>query len=243
MNRILRTTGLASALLLVAASAFAQITPSAPAQMAALNSFKEKVKDPDTRTRVAAFHQVWMIALSSDSGDVKILALELMREPAASASDHIRMPALYAIAEVANSTADPAVKAKALSVLSAPVTSGQLPIRLATIDVVNSILRAPVSAPLALQALELLGEPLRSGNNGARIPAINAGDPDCPRIERRSRGQRRARSNAVAPELHGADRRHGSAVDGRGRSRAAWTEIRTRNQSKSPGNVAGLRRE
>jgi hypothetical protein len=175
MNRNILATIFTITILISVASVLAQSAQSTPnAQLAELNSLKEKVKDPDTRTRVAAFHQVWTIAVASQDTDVKILALDLMKEPVASASDHIRMPALYAIAEVANSTADPTVKSNALAALREPMVAGQLPVRLAAIDAVNSIMCSASSGPLALQAVQLLGEPVRSGNNGVRIPAINA---------------------------------------------------------------------
>jgi len=172
MNRTIWATVIVSALLFSHASA--QLRNPQSTQLAELNTLKEKVKDPDTRTRVAAFHRVWMIALGSDDPQVKILALDLMKEPINSASDHIRLPAVYAVVEVANTTPDPMVKSKALATLKAPMVAGQLPIRLAAIDAVNSIMRSPRSADLALEALDLLGEPIRSGNNGVRIPAINA---------------------------------------------------------------------
>lgn len=172
MNRIMRAAAFTLALFISVASAMAQGTQSAA--MGELNSLTEKVKDADTRVRVAAFHEVWSIALASDNSEVKMLALDLLREPVGSSSDQIRLPAVYAIAEVANSTADLKVKSKALADLSAPMVSGQLPIRLAAIDAVNSIVLPAPAPELALQAVELLGEPLRSGNNGVRIPAINA---------------------------------------------------------------------
>ena len=144
------------------------------AQLAELGSLREKVKSADTRTRVAAFHRAWSIALDSDSSEVKSLALELMREPVASASDHIRMPAVYAIAEVANSTTDVQVKSKALASLREPLVASQLPIRICAIDAVNSMMHSPNAEGIALEAIQALGEPVRSGNNGVRIPAINA---------------------------------------------------------------------
>ena len=174
MNRIIRPAAFALACVICLAPTFVLAAQNTQAQMAQLNSLQEKIKDPDTRTRVSAFQQVWAIGLTSDSSDVKTLALELMKEPVASASDHIRMPAVYAIAEIANSSVDPAVKSKALADLKEPIVAGQLPIRLAAIDAVNSIMRQTPSSDLALQAIQLLGEPLRSGNNGVRIPAINA---------------------------------------------------------------------
>ncbi len=175
MNRIIKITAFTIALVISIAAALAQSAQGTlGSQLAELNSLKDKVKDADTRTRVAAFHRVWTIALASDSSDVKILALNLMKEPLASASDHIRMPAVYAVAETANSTADPTVKSVALAALKEPMVAGQLPIRLGTIDAVNSIMRSATSNTLALQAVQLLGEPVRSGNNGVRIPAINA---------------------------------------------------------------------
>ena len=174
MNRILKLTTLPLAILISIASVAQSPQSNTGAQLAELNSLKDKVKDPDTRTRVDAFHRVWTIGLASDDPSVKLLALDLMKEPVASASDHIRMPAVYAIAEVANSTPDLAVKSKALATLHEPMIAGQLPIRLAAVDAVNSIMRAPGTASLALDAVQLLGEPVRSGNNGIRMPAINA---------------------------------------------------------------------
>jgi len=172
MNRLIWVTTVAIALVFSVASAQPQSTQNA--QLAELNSLKEKVKDPDTRTRVAASHRVWTIALASDNPEVKILALDLMKEPLGSASDHIRIPAVYAVVEIANSTADPTVKSKALAALRAPMAAGQLPIRLAALDAVNSILCSATTGDLALEAVELLAEPVRSGNNGIRMPAINA---------------------------------------------------------------------
>lgn len=172
MNRNLWPVILAVALLTSFSSAWVQETRNT--QMAELSILREKVKSPDTRTRVSAFHQVWTIALASNDSDVKILALDLMKDPAGSASDHIRMPAVYAIAETANSSTDPAVKSKALASLKEPLVAGQLPIRLVAIDAVNSVVRAGVPASVSLQAIELLGESVRSGNNGVRIPAINS---------------------------------------------------------------------
>lgn len=70
MKAIMRgATALLIALVLCAAAA-AQSSPSA--QIAELNSLKEKVKDPDTRTRVSAFHRVWTIALDSDNSDAAL---------------------------------------------------------------------------------------------------------------------------------------------------------------------------
>jgi len=142
--------------------------------LAELANLKDKVRDPDTRTRVHAFHRVWTIALGSEDSEVKLRSLELMSEPVGSASDHVRMPAVYAIAEIANSTSDPQVKLKALATLREPMQATQLPIRNATIDAVNSIVRSEKNDDLASAALSLLGEPVRSANNGVRIPAINA---------------------------------------------------------------------
>lgn len=174
MNRIIKTT-IFTLVILFSVSAAAQSAQSTlGAQLAELNSLKDKIKSADTRTRVDAFHQAWFIAENSDDTNVKLLALDLMKEPVGSASDHIRMPAVYAIAEIANSTTDASVKSKALSTLKDPVGSGQLPIRVAAVDAVNSILCSPDSASLALEAVQLLGDSVRSGNNGIRIPAINA---------------------------------------------------------------------
>ncbi len=172
MNRNFWPLTIAIVLLAGFSSALVQETKNS--EMAELSALQEKVKNPDTRTRVAAFHRVWTIALQTNDSEVKISALDLMKEPAGSASDHIRMPAVYAIAETANSTTDAAVKSKALACLKDSVVAGQLPIRLVGIDAVSSIMRAGVPPGLALQALELLGEPVRSANNGVRIPAINS---------------------------------------------------------------------
>lgn len=147
---------------------------AAGAQLTELASLADKVRDPDTRTRVAAFHRAWTIALSSQDSEVKLRALELMSEPAGSASDHIRMPAVYAVAEVANSASDQRVKLKALATLREPLHATQLPIRIAAIDAVNSIVCAGGNSDLVSAALSLLAEPIRSTNNGVRIPAINA---------------------------------------------------------------------
>ena len=161
-----------AATLFVSGPAAAQGTLAS--QLAELASLADKVHDPDTRTRVAAFHRVWTIALESESSEVKLRSLELMSEPVGSASDHIRMPAVYAIAEVANSTKDVPVKLRALAMLREPMQASQLPIRNAAIDAVNSIVRAGKDGEVVSAALTLLGEPVRSGNNGVRIPAINA---------------------------------------------------------------------
>lgn len=170
--KLLRTIALTAALLTY--GSITQAQSALGVQLAELGSLREKVKNADTRTRVAAFHRAWSIALESDSPEVKTVALELMREPVASASDHIRMPAVYAIAEVANSTTDVQVKSKALASLREPLIASQLPIRLCAIDAVNSIMRSPHANEIALQAVQVLGEPVRSGNNGVRIPAINS---------------------------------------------------------------------
>ncbi|HEU5401026.1 MAG TPA: hypothetical protein VFU86_06690 [Terriglobales bacterium] len=142
-------------------------------QLAELISLKDKIKNPDTRTRVDAFHRAWIIGLESDSFEVKMTALGLIAEPVASMSDHIRMPAVYAIVDIANSTGDTQVKLKALSTLREPIIAGQLPIRIAAIDAVNEI-QWNSESELPVEAVKLLGEPVRSGNNGVRMPAINA---------------------------------------------------------------------
>jgi hypothetical protein len=175
MNRIIKTTIFTLVILFSVSAAVAQSAQSTlGAQLAELNSLKDKIKSADTRTRVDAFHQAWFIAENSDDTNVKLLTLDLMKEPAGSASDHIRMPAVYAIAEIASSTTDVSVKSKALSTLKDPVGSGQLPIRVAAVDAVNTIFCSPDAASLALEAVQLLGDSVRSGNNGIRIPAINA---------------------------------------------------------------------
>ncbi len=158
--------------LLTSSLAFGQAATGT--QLAELISLKSKVSDPDTRTRVTAFHRVWQIALSSDNSEVKTTALGLMAEPVASASDHIRMPAVYAIQDVANSTDDLQVKLKALSILREPMIASQLPIRLAAIDGINDMTRVSRAGDFTVAAVAMLGEPIRSGNNGVRIPAINA---------------------------------------------------------------------
>lgn len=144
------------------------------AQLTELASLSEKVRDPDTRVRVDAFHKVWAIGVASEHSEVKLSALGLLSEPVGSASDHIRMPAVYAIAEIANSSGDVQVKIKALATLRGPLQAGQVPIRDVAIDAVNSIVRSGRSSDLAVDALRALAEPVRSGNNGVRIPAINA---------------------------------------------------------------------
>lgn len=161
-----------SAVLLTSFFGLAQVT--AGTQLAELISLKDKVRDPDTRTRVSAFHRVWRIALGSDSAEVKLTALDLMSEPVASASDHIRMPAVYAIVDVANSSSDPQVKRKAIAMLHEPMIAAQVPIRDAAVDAVNLIIADTKSSEVAMDAVNLLGEAVRSGNNGVRIPAINA---------------------------------------------------------------------
>ena len=143
-------------------------------QLAELTRLKEKVGDPDTRTRVDALHRVWAIGLASAYAEVKSGVLELLCEPVGSASDHIRMPAVYAIAEIANSTEDTQIKIKALVALREPLQAGQVPIRNVAIDAVNSITRSANRRHIAVAALKELGAPVRSGNNGVRIPAINA---------------------------------------------------------------------
>lgn len=169
--RKVRLFFVAFVVLILSGSVLAQ--NSTMTQMTELIGLKDKIKNPDTRTRVDAFHRAWLIALESDSSEVKLAALGLMTEPVASMSDHIRMPAVYAIVDIADSTTDPQVKLKALSALHEPMIAGQLPIRIAAIDAVNEIQWNP-EGELPLEAVKLLGEPLRSGNNGVRIPALNA---------------------------------------------------------------------
>jgi len=161
-----------AAIFLTGASVAAQSTVAA--QLAELESLADKVRNPDTRTRVDAFHKVWTIALGSENSEVKLRSLELMSEPVASASDHIRMPAVYAVAEIANSTSDLQVKLRAVATLREPMQAAQLPIRIAAIDALNSIVRSGKHDGVVSAALSLLGEPVRSANNGVRIPAINA---------------------------------------------------------------------
>jgi hypothetical protein len=92
---------LCASVLLASIAGFAQAVTGT--QLAELISLKDKVRDPDTRIRVSAFHRAWYIALASDNAEIKSTALDLMSQPVASASDHIRMPAIYAIVEIANS--------------------------------------------------------------------------------------------------------------------------------------------
>ena len=80
----MRAAAFALALFLSVVSAMAQGSQSAA--LGELNSLTEKVKDADTRVRVAAFHEVWSIALASDNSEVKLLALDLLREPVGSSS-------------------------------------------------------------------------------------------------------------------------------------------------------------
>ena len=174
MSNSNRTARLFLLLAVVFASAFGFAQASTGTQLAELIGLKSKVSDPDTRTRVMAFHRAWQIALASDNSEVKTTALALMAEPVGSASDHIRMPAVYAIQEVANSTDDLQVKLKALSILREPMIASQLPIRLAAIDGINDMTRVSRPGDFTVAAIEMLGEPVRSGNNGVRIPAINA---------------------------------------------------------------------
>jgi hypothetical protein len=145
-----------------------------PAIARELNSQSQLVKSGDTRTRVAATHRVWNLALAAPDSENKIRAIQLLMEPVDSASDHIRMPAVYALAEIANSSKDAAVKIAAINALRAPIVSGQVPIRDVAIDAVNSIMTNARKSEIAVQAVALLAEPLGSGNNGVRIPAINA---------------------------------------------------------------------
>lgn len=148
--------------------------PRTAGQIAELISLREKVADPDTRTRVEATHRVWAVGLATADPEIKLTALQLLAEPVGSSSDHIRMPAMYAMAEIANSTADTRVKIKALELLGEPLRASQVPVRDVAVDVVNCIVNSADHGTIALAALRALGEPVRSGNNGVRIPAINA---------------------------------------------------------------------
>lgn len=147
--------------------------PSA-GQIAELLSLREKVANPDTRTRVEATHRVWAVGLATVDPEIKLTALQLLAEPVGSASDHIRMPAIYAMAEIANSTADTKVKIRALELLGEPLRAGQVPVRDVAVDAVNNIVNSADRGAIALAAVHALSEPVRSGNNGVRIPAINA---------------------------------------------------------------------
>jgi hypothetical protein len=142
--------------------------------LAQLLSLRDKVRDPETRVRVAALHRVWTLGLASSDPALKLTALELLGEPVGSSSDHIRMPAVYAIAEIAASTSDSKVKVRALTALGEPLRASQVPIRDVAIDAVNLISRSADDPLVSQAAVRALGEPVRSGNNGVRIPAINA---------------------------------------------------------------------
>jgi hypothetical protein len=165
MNRL---TTFAIMLLLASTSALAQIS------VADLMRERERIANPDTRTRVDATHKVWRIGVESSDRETKLTALQLLGQPVASASDHIRMPAVYAIVDIANSTPDAAVKTRAIEMLAEPLRGGQVPIRDVAIDAINNITSDSDSDALALAAVKALAEPVRSGNNGVRIPAINA---------------------------------------------------------------------
>jgi hypothetical protein len=165
MTKLKVVPALVLAVSLAAVNGFAQ--SNTVALLAELAGLRSKIADPDTRTRVDAFHRAWSIALSTDSLDVKSSALDLMREAIASASDHIRIPAVYAIAEIANSTTDVQAKIKALAALHEPLQAGQVPIRDVAIDAVNSIVRPGSSTDLVMAALQALAEPVKSGNNTA----------------------------------------------------------------------------
>src|SRR2546423_3887093 len=71
-------------------------------QIAELISLRERVANPDTRTRVEATHRVWAVGLATTDSEIKLTALQLLAEPVGSSSDHIRMPAMYAMAEIAS---------------------------------------------------------------------------------------------------------------------------------------------
>jgi len=170
MNRF--TTFTLAALLSLIVPAIAQTNSAST--MADLIALKSKISNPDTRTRVDAFHRAWVIASSSSDPAIKLAALQLMAEPVNSSSDHIRIPAVYAIADIANSTDDPQIKLRAIELLTPPLVAGQVPIRDVVIDAINSITAFDISGDATLAAVKALGEPVRSGNNGVRIPAINA---------------------------------------------------------------------
>ncbi len=142
--------------------------------LAELIALKSKVGNAETRVRVDALHQVWSIALGSDSRDVKLTALDLLTEPVGSSSDHIRMPAVYAIVDIAGSSRDVEVQRRALAALAEPLGAEQVPIRNVAIDAVNAIVASAERGQVAVAAVAALGPPARSGNNGVRIPAINA---------------------------------------------------------------------
>ncbi len=147
--------------------------PRSAGQIAELISLKDKVANPDTRTRVDATHRVWTVALATSDPEIKLTALQLLSEPVGSSSDHIRMPAMYAMAEIAGSTPDTKVKIRALEMLAEPLRAGQVPVRDVAVDVVNNIVNSADRSAIAVAAVHALSEPVRSGNNGVRIPAIN----------------------------------------------------------------------
>jgi len=144
------------------------------ARLAELIALKSSVANADTRTRVDAFHKVWVIGLTTTDSEVKLSALDLMTEPVGSASDHIRLPAVYAIAEIANSTDDVSVKVRALRALAEPLSASQVPIRIAALDAINSITAAASQGEVVVSAVNALAPAVKSGTNGVRMPAINA---------------------------------------------------------------------
>jgi len=152
----------------------ASIQSSLGSEIIELTGLRDRIRAPDTRTRVDAFHRVWAIGVATTHPEVKSSALSLLLEPVNSSSDHIRMPAVYAIAEIANRTIDVGVKITALGTLRGPLTAEQVPIRIVAIDAVSSIMRSGNPNELAMEVLKALNDPVRSGNNGVRIPAINA---------------------------------------------------------------------
>lgn len=173
MKSVLSVLIVLTSLSVVAASQ-GTANPRLAVQIAELISLREKVANPDTRTRVEATHRVWAVGMATADPEIKLTALQLLSEPVGSSSDHIRMPAMYAMAEIAGSTADTKVKIKALELLSEPLRASQVPVRDVAVDVINSIIDSADRGTISLAALHALGEPVRSGNNGVRIPAINA---------------------------------------------------------------------
>jgi hypothetical protein len=167
-NDMNRFTTFVAMLLLMSASALAQTS------VADLMGLRDRIANPDTRTRVDATHKVWRIGVESPDRETKLTALQLLGQPVASASDHIRIPAVYAIVEIANSSSDAAVKTRALEMLAEPLRAGQVPIRDVAIDAVNNITSNADRSAIGAAAVKALSEPVRSGNNGVRIPAINA---------------------------------------------------------------------
>src|SRR5215471_12355649 len=80
MKSFLSVLGLLT-LLSVAAAPQGADNPRSASQIAELISLREKVANPDTRTRVEATHRVWTIGLTATDPEIKLTALQLLAEP------------------------------------------------------------------------------------------------------------------------------------------------------------------